>query len=610
MKRRALWGLLLGIGLLTAVACVEQAPPIESLEDTAAPVVTEHAVEAISLTPAPPTDTPTPSPTPTPTPSPTPSPSPTPTPTPAPTPNPKYALLRTDDEEMKVYTFKRASLQLYERPEKDSGSVSLRPYGSYPDGSSFLLLEPAIETDDGNFFRVRYLRTGAEGYAREDDLVESRVFGGTNSYYGILARPNAILWNTPHMGSATVVSRESYEAVRVLGLAGRNDMYAYVLTERGTAGYVIASMIMKSNRTDVLACIDDEASQDAAPFDAAAFADAAAAREGAEAPSGAALVRTLLESMGLYFDPYYYTYFQKPLYDKNLYASRLYTDDMYNSLAFKLFNTSGSLVQSNGKPTQWLYFDDPEQLEKGDLLFFAGVPEKAVAIDQGYRVVFYGKYSGYITDCGIYLGDDRMLTVADGVVTLVEGVFASASEYAQKFDSARRILPRVTDERAYVIETMISNIYDRLGTPYSNGQRLGDRAYDCSGIVCWSLGSMGFKLNERQKLYMDMDDGETTAQGLSMQTSLYWEAGGKTVEMLSLSREVGNSEDLDKLERGDLVFCRNGKNTRVGHVMVYLGNNTVIHSTTVTARYRGTLIAEIRPHLRNLYYYTRRFGAF
>ena len=48
-------------------------------------------------------------------------------------------------------------------------------------------------------------------------------------------------------------------------------------------------------------------------------------------------------------------------------------------------------------------------------------------------------------------------------------------------------------------------------------------------------------------------------------------------------------EDIARLERGDLVFLLNEKHSRIGHVMIYLGGGNVIHSTTVSDDYRGTL---------------------
>ncbi len=608
--------LLPGIGCAREAMQQESAPvPVEAVE-TAAEQPQSVELTPDPATPAPtaiPTDTPSPTPTPTPTPSPTPTPTPTPSPTPAPTPHPALRTLMTERDTLTVYTFRRASLNLYETPEDGSEYSALKPYGVFPDGTSFLLLDaepPAPDADENTLLHVRYLRTGEEGYARLRDLAPSRELGGTNAYYGILVRPNAIIWSLPFPDKAEVVGREGYESVRVLGLAGKNEAFAYVVTEQGTYGYITASMIARCSLEELSALLETAVPEALGSFDRAAFADAAEQLDGSEAESDAVLLRTLLTQAGFAFDPYYYDFYQKPLYDKTLYKSRLYTDDVYNSLGYKLFNTSGWLVKYDGHQTQWKYLDDPALLERGDLLFFSGLPEKGKVVDENYRVVFRGKYSGYITSCGIYLGDDRMLTVNDGTVTIIEGVFASASEYADMFDCARRVCASIEDERSFVIESMISNIYDRLGTPYSNGQRLGDRAYDCSGIVCWSLGSMGFKLSEKKKLYMDMDDGETTAQGLSMTNSLYWERGGKTVPLELINKEVNIKEDVDRLERGDLAFCRSSHNSRVGHVMVYLGHNTVIHSTTVTVTYRGTLIAEVRPELRALYYSARRLGSF
>ena len=65
-------------------------------------------------------------------------------------------------------------------------------------------------------------------------------------------------------------------------------------------------------------------------------------------------------------------------------------------------------------------------------------------------------------------------------------------------------------------------------------------------------------------------------------------------------------DDLAKLERGDLILLLNERRNKIGHVMVYLGNNTVIHSTTISGRYRGTLVAQFRNHLHSLYASSRR----
>ncbi|MBR3038927.1 MAG: C40 family peptidase, partial [Clostridia bacterium] len=66
------------------------------------------------------------------------------------------------------------------------------------------------------------------------------------------------------------------------------------------------------------------------------------------------------------------------------------------------------------------------------------------------------------------------------------------------------------------------------------------------------------------------------------------------------------NEDLAKLERGDIVLLLNERRNKIGHVMIYLGNNTVIHSTTISGRYRGTLVARFRNHLHGLYTSSQR----
>ena len=65
-------------------------------------------------------------------------------------------------------------------------------------------------------------------------------------------------------------------------------------------------------------------------------------------------------------------------------------------------------------------------------------------------------------------------------------------------------------------------------------------------------------------------------------------------------------EALKEHQRGDIIVLLNEKRNKVGHVMLYLGNNTVIHSTTVDGKYRGTLVAKFRTHLQYLYAGTRR----
>ena len=56
------------------------------------------------------------------------------------------------------------------------------------------------------------------------------------------------------------------------------------------------------------------------------------------------------------------------------------------------------------------------------------------------------------------------------------------------------------------------------------------------------------------------------------------------------------------LQRGDLIFLRKSANWgHVGHVMVYLGEGRVIHSTQIEEEFNGTVVAFFRPELQALY---------
>ena len=288
--------------------------------------------------------------------------------------------------------------------------------------------------------------------------------------------------------------------------------------------------------------------------------------------------------------------------DALLYPQGLYQDEVYNSLLFKLWNSAGNLVQCAGQETEWAHVADYADVQRGDLLFFAEYAETDTAIVQPYEVVLRGPDSGYVTACGVALGGDRMLTVQDGVVTVVEAL--SESPLMACFDSARRIYPAVTDAKAHLIECMISAMYDRLGTPYDNIVRTGDESYDCSGIICWTLRTLDVRRERR-------DDGtemqETTASGLSNIQKLY--RFDTVIETEKLNERLRVLEDIERLERGDLVFLYNEQGTRMGHVMLYLGDGNVIHSTTVSDEYRGTLVAGFRPELKELYACARRIAS-
>ena len=65
-------------------------------------------------------------------------------------------------------------------------------------------------------------------------------------------------------------------------------------------------------------------------------------------------------------------------------------------------------------------------------------------------------------------------------------------------------------------------------------------------------------------------------------------------------------KDLDSFERGDIIFLLGSKGGTIGHVMLYLGDGRVIHSTYISRRYSGTVVANFRHALQKLYYTSLR----
>ena len=301
---------------------------------------------------------------------------------------------------------------------------------------------------------------------------------------------------------------------------------------------------------------------------------------------------------GLQFNEGYYRFYQKPLDSKTLYPNHLYTQAVYNSLLFKLFNSSGMQVDADGQETEWAYIYSYDAIEPGDLLFFADPSAKGDAVVKGVEVVLHGRYSGDVSSCGLYLGDGVMLTVEQGRVK--EHRLSDFDQHI--FDSARRIYTSVTDERAHFIECMISIIYDRLGTPYQSGRRIGDASYDCSGIISWVFRCFDYDI-VKNPVGIPL---EITATAYGHLEELY--SPTTTMTFVDTGIPANERERLTELQRGDLVLLLNESRSKIGHIMVYLGNNTVIHSTRIQGNYRGTLVAQFRSHLQYLYTCSKRIG--
>lgn len=97
--------------------------------------------------------------------------------------------------------------------------------------------------------------------------------------------------------------------------------------------------------------------------------------------------------------------------------------------------------------------------------------------------------------------------------------------------------------RIAVIEVVVQTAITKLGTPYSYGSA-GPRSFDCSGFTRWAWAQMGVTLPH--------NSGAQWAQ----------------VERI----------DLADLQPGDLVFNWDAGERSPGHVGLYIGDGTMIHS--------------------------------
>jgi cell wall-associated NlpC family hydrolase len=80
--------------------------------------------------------------------------------------------------------------------------------------------------------------------------------------------------------------------------------------------------------------------------------------------------------------------------------------------------------------------------------------------------------------------------------------------------------------------------------------------------------------------------------------------------VIPVTMEEGR-KSLDSFERGDIVFILGSGGGSIGHVMVYLGDGRVIHSTYISKRhtgteYSGTVVANFRKSLQKDYYLSLR----
>ncbi|MBQ7278340.1 MAG: C40 family peptidase [Clostridia bacterium] len=540
-RYRKAFSFLGAVFLLCLWGCTESTPEVAlAAVETAAP--TAQATHAVVVLDVPPT------PVPTPTPEPTPEPTPTPVPTPTATPTSMPMDRRSFHEEVETVLF---PLWLQEQTQTPTPA----PYAS----------------PDPNAQNVGKL--------------------------GAMTFASVPVYEKPRE-TAQVLGRESYHLVYIQGI--EKDFYQ-VTTQQGLSGYIKCSQCVGLTEGEVEVYLSAAMEQG---YTANAYSPEAFVELVQLLPVSGPMeehIYAALCRLGLDFEPYYYRLFQKDLADETRYPL-YYKDETYNSLLFRLFNSTGSLVYYQGQPTQWEYVAAPGQLQLGDILFFAELPKRSTGVMEECEFVVAGRHSGMLTDCGVYLGEDRVLLLQEGRVEAVEHF--SETELYKSFDSARRIHTGIFDDKQYIIENLIAQEYECLGTPYSNFQRTGDYSFDCSGIICWCLGRMELY----PTAYVHYHFTETSASGLSNINDYIWQ-GRKRVKMsVPVPREEG-VESLDGFERGDIVFLLGSKGGKIGHVMVYLGDGRVIHSTYITKKYSGTVVANFRPALQKLYYTSLRIDS-
>ena len=95
-------------------------------------------------------------------------------------------------------------------------------------------------------------------------------------------------------------------------------------------------------------------------------------------------------------------------------------------------------------------------------------------------------------------------------------------------------------------EDMLISAYSLMGTPYTPGGNTPAQGFDCSGFVRYVLLENGLSLSERSSEEM-------------------YHAGWQTVSRAAL-------------KAGDLVFFQTGRQSRVNHVGIYVGDGQFIHA--------------------------------
>lgn len=164
----------------------------------------------------------------------------------------------------------------------------------------------------------------------------------------------------------------------------------------------------------------------------------------------------------------------------------------------------------------------------------------------GFKMVFY---IGLFTATVIYADNIKHKTTniyQDNLGVHIDRFFSETSE----IDSTKYLFKSDTTD----VRKAISNAMKYLGTPYLMGGK-DSNAIDCSGLVWKAYGPV-------------FGVGLEHAQGYER-----------------LTRRVDDND----IKPGDLMFLDKDGNRAVDHVVIYLGNNIIIHSRGS----KGVVIEEI-----------------
>ncbi len=186
--------------------------------------------------------------------------------------------------------------------------------------------------------------------------------------------------------------------------------------------------------------------------------------------------------------------------------------------------------------------------------------EKQEDLLPGDLVFFRTPASSKVSHVGIYMGDGYFTASAsatDGVV--VRNL--SQAYYTENFLGAKRVLdqdtpaPKPAPVEPTLADKIIADALAQLDKPYVFGAS-GPNAFDCSGLVQYVYAKNGIRLPRT-----------------------------------SLSQsQVGTPVSKSNLQPGDLIFLTDTYKPGVSHVMIYMGDDKVIHAFNPTY---GILISDI-----------------